>query len=447
MMNIPACNVSELYPSYPTISVMVAKALVSAEFHKLPLTEPLTTGRSNERSLENSSLEFGSASIKAQALKLLHINPGNLFGGVETFLVTTAHQRAMVPEMTPEYVTFFPGRYGDEIQASGAAYLPLSRAKLSRPWTVWQVRRQLQRLIHERQYDAVFYHAPWVQGLFGNCHRSTSAISIAYFHGPPGSSWANKLAWRRRPDGIIAPSAHTMAEVAPHLPRAHQTVINYPITHQMLSSPPIDAAQRLALRTALGATPEDTVILQACRIEAWKGPDLVLQALAKLKELPHWKFWVAGGPQRPLEEELFAKMKRIAESSGIANRVQFLGQRKDVPQLMQSADIYTQGNRGPEGFSLSFLEASYNRLPIVTTRLGGAGEMIDEHTGILLAPREDNQTTQGLASAYASLIEKPSTRQAMGEQARVKAIRLSDTKQQLERLATAVQQARRSRTK
>jgi glycosyltransferase involved in cell wall biosynthesis len=97
---------------------------------------------------------------------------------------------------------------------------------------------------------------------------------------------------------------------------------------------------------------------------------------------------------------------------------------------MQAADVYAQGNRWSEGFSLSFLEASYNGLPIVTTNLGGAPEMVDEATGILVPPNELGLFQEALRR----MITEPVLRRAMGERARVKAVRLSDTRQQLERL-------------
>ena len=125
-------------------------------------------------------------------------------------------------------------------------------------------------------------------------------------------------------------------------------------------------------------------------------------------------------------------MKRIAEEAGIGERVAFLGQRSDVPALMRAADIYCQGNRGPEGFSLAFLEAGFCGLPIVTTDLGGAAEMVDPSTGILVPPGED---VTAFSEALRSLIVDADRRAAFGARAREKAIRACDTGQQLRRLA------------
>jgi glycosyltransferase involved in cell wall biosynthesis len=104
-----------------------------------------------------------------------------------------------------------------------------------------------------------------------------------------------------------------------------------------------------------------------------------------------------------------------------------------VGRLMRAADLYCQGNRGPEGFSLAFLEASFCGLPIVTTDLGGAREMIDPETGILVPPGEDEA---GLAEALGSLLSDHQRRAAMAARAREKAMRLGDPQQQIQRLAS-----------
>ena len=152
------------------------------------------------------------------------------------------------------------------------------------------------------------------------------------------------------------------------------------------------------------------MILQASRIEAWKGPDRTLHALARLRDIPGWRLWMAGGPQRHEERALYENLKRIAEEAGIGERVAFLGQRSDVPALMRAADIYCQGNRGPEGFSLAFLEAGFCGLPIVTTDLGGAAEIVDASTGILVPPGED---VTALSEALRSLITDADRRAAL----------------------------------
>jgi glycosyltransferase involved in cell wall biosynthesis len=177
-------------------------------------------------------------------------------------------------------------------------------------------------------------------------------------------------------------------------------------------------------------------------MELWKGPDLTVKALAQLRDVPGWRLWLAGGVQRESEQALADSIRRIAAEAGITDRVAFLGQRDDVPRLLRAADIYCQGNRGPEGFGLSFLEAGYCGLPVVTTDLGGAGELIDSETGTLVPASED---ATALADALHRLIADPKRRTELGERARRKAIHMCDAQQQLARLAGLLRSIARTR--
>jgi glycosyltransferase involved in cell wall biosynthesis len=49
--------------------------------------------------------------------------------------------------------------------------------------------------------------------------------------------------------------------------------------------------------------------------------------------------------------------------------------RSDVARLLAAADIHCQPNIGPEPFGITFIEALYAGLPLVTTSIGGAIEM------------------------------------------------------------------------
>ena len=107
-------------------------------------------------------------------------------------------------------------------------------------------------------------------------------------------------------------------------------------------------AVRREVRSALDTPASAVVILQASRLERWKGQAVHVEALARLKDVAGWHAWIAGGPQKQGEAEFLEELKAAASEGGIASRVHFLGQRSDVSRLMSAADIYCQPNTGPE---------------------------------------------------------------------------------------------------
>ena len=70
----------------------------------------------------------------------------------------------------------------------------------------------------------------------------------------------------------------------------------------------------------------------------------------------------------------------------MGERVAFLGARDDVPDLLAQADIFCQPNQSPEPFGIVFIEALQSGIPVVSSRLGGAAEIVDDTCGILIPP-------------------------------------------------------------
>src|SRR5206468_9543195 len=125
------------------------------------------------------------------------------------------------------------------------------------------------------------------------------------------------------------------------------------------------------------------------RLEPLKGHELLLDALARLKDESSWSAWIAGGPQRESERKYLAELCAHASRQGLESRVEFIGQRSDVPRVLCAADIHCQPNVAPDSFGIAFIEALYAGLPVVSTAMGGAEEIVTGNCGILVAPNAD----------------------------------------------------------
>ena len=185
--------------------------------------------------------------------------------------------------------------------------------------------------------------------------------------------------------------------------------------------------------------PEGTVvILQASRLERWKGQAIHLAALGLLRDLPGWECWLAGGIQKAGEAQFMDELRSAVERAGIADRVRFLGQRADVPRLMAAADVFCQPNTGPEPFGIVLVEALYTGLPVVTSGFGGAAEVVDQTCGVLTTPEDP----EAVAAALRGLIQDPSRRRALGEAGPSRAQSLCDPARQLNAVAALLRVVR-----
>lgn len=383
-------------------------------------------------------------------MRVLHVSAGNLYGGLETVLVTLARYQTLSPEIQYEFALCFAGRAEDELRAAGATVHRLGEVRVRRPLSILRARRALSRLIAERGLDTVICHSPWTQAIFGPVVRPAGAASIFWLHdAAAGRHWLERWAARVVPDGAICDSRFTAATLpliypqlpqAPQLPQLPQArrvpseVVYYPVA----PAAGVSHSDRAAVRAELGIAAEAVVVIQVSRMEQWKGHRLHLKALARLASVPQWTCWMVGGAQRPHEARYLESLRAEAAALGIGTRVNFLGQRSDVARLLAAADIHCQPNTGPEPFGITFIEALYAGLPVVTTSMGGALEIVDGSCGILVAPDDP----AALAGALGRLIEDRELRARLGAAGPARATALCEPRAQMRVLARALTRLR-----
>jgi glycosyltransferase involved in cell wall biosynthesis len=115
------------------------------------------------------------------------------------------------------------------------------------------------------------------------------------------------------------------------------------------------------------------------------------------KERSNVELWIAGAGI------LLEEKRALAVELGVAERVRFLGLRRDVPDLMTLADAYVMSS-WTEAFPIVLLEASAASLPIVATAVGGSPDIVAEGTTGYLVP---NRSSDHLSEAMQRLMALP----------------------------------------
>ncbi|WP_019808379.1 glycosyltransferase [Saccharomonospora halophila] len=152
-------------------------------------------------------------------------------------------------------------------------------------------------------------------------------------------------------------------------------------------------------------------IVSVGRLVPRKGFDV---AIAALRSLPEVELVVAGGPERGrLDADPEARrLRRLAEESGVADRVHLAGQvaRSDVPALLRSADVVVC-TPWYEPFGIVPLEAMSCGVPVVVSSVGGLTDtVVDGVTGVQVPPRRPD----ALAAAVRKLLGDAALRDAYG---------------------------------
>ena len=364
---------------------------------------------------------------QAKQMRVLHLHAGNLYGGVETLLVTMARLQHLCPGMEPHFALCYSGRLSKELTAAGVPVHMLGKVRLSRPWTVLHARRRLRELLRREHYDAVICHMPWPMVVFGSTARASAPLVFWAHSCHYGQSLLERMARRVTPDLAVSNSRFVGASLSNIYPAVRTPVMYYPVA---LLDAPEEAQWRATVRRDQLVDDDTVVIVQVSRFEWWKGHLLHLEALSRLKSVGKWVCWIIGGPQNAADQEHYNKVLGAVERLGLTDRVRFLGQRSDVPQLLAGADIFCQPNEGPEPFGIVFVEALWAGRPVVSTAMGGALEIVDESCGLLAEPGN----AENLAELLARLINSADLRERLGQAGRKRALELCDPASQLRNL-------------
>ncbi|OUL22312.1 glycosyltransferase family 4 protein [Nostoc sp. 106C] len=134
------------------------------------------------------------------------------------------------------------------------------------------------------------------------------------------------------------------------------------------------------------------VIGHFSRLAPWKGQHILIDALAKC---PQQVTVILVGDALFGEQDYVQQLHRQVTALGLKNRVNFLGFRADVPQLMAACDLVAHTSTFAEPFGRVIVEAMLCGTPVVATKAGGAMELIEPGiNGFLVQPGDFQELAQ-----------------------------------------------------
>lgn len=171
---------------------------------------------------------------------------------------------------------------------------------------------------------------------------------------------------------------------------------------------PLADGERVTLRRELVGDPSRPIVISVGRLDLPKGfPDLIRSFVAVRQAKPNAALVIAG--DGPMSEELDALVRDLH----LDGTVFLLGQRDDVPRLLQVADLYVSSSHW-EGLPVSILEAMASGLPILATEVGDIPHVVVPEAGFVIPPSQPEQ----MAEKIISLLSDPEKMQVMGAAAR-----------------------------
>jgi glycosyltransferase involved in cell wall biosynthesis len=164
---------------------------------------------------------------------------------------------------------------------------------------------------------------------------------------------------------------------------------------------------RDTLRLNLGWDINKPIAVFISVLRPGKGFDILFKAIPKITSiLPDFQVKIIGAGE--LDEEL-----RL-QAAPLGKAVEFLGQRMDIPQLINASDLLIQASWS-EALPTVLIEAGASAIPVVATDVGGTAEIVhDGKSGYLIGAGN----VDGLADRVVKIFASPETMIQMGKYAR-----------------------------
>jgi len=250
--------------------------------------------------------------------------------------------------------------------------LPLRLAKL--------FRREKPMIVHTHDLGTYLY------GAIG----AKLALGPKIIHGEHGgllqpSESRPKDLMLRRCLSYVTDVIHTMSADLKHA-LVRMTRINPKKIITILNGVELEKFKRVPnsrLRTMLGIGSEEFVIGAVSRIAPVKNFELLIRVIPEVNRAGIYPkvLFVGDGPS-------LSNLKSLTEEYHLEEQILFLGDRSDVPELLNVMDIFVLPSFS-EGPSNSILEAMATGLPVIATDVGGNPELVVHNETGFLFPSED----------------------------------------------------------
>ena len=326
-------------------------------------------------------------------MRILHIvAPGDV-GGLERVVLSLAQGQADAGAAVHVAVVLHPAStdhaFIAALQRSGATAHPITvpaRGYLRERSAILQLARRVAP-------DVVHTHGCRPDVVDARAIRRLDIPTVTTVHGFVGGDWKNRLYERlqrrayRRFDAVVVVSRLLRDQLIREGVAADCIHVVQNAWREV--APPLD---RATAREALGVSENGFRIGWVGRLSAEKGPDVIVDALARLTDLPITLSMVGDGRER-------GSLGAHARQLGIERRIRWHGVVPDAARLFAAFDAFVLSSR-TEGTPIVLFEAMAAGVPIIATRVGGVPDVVTLREALLVPPANPAALAAAIRAVY-----------------------------------------------
>jgi sugar transferase (PEP-CTERM/EpsH1 system associated) len=344
-----------------------------------------------------------------KSLRILHVSYSLDVGGLERVVINLAKGLKGEGHLVKICCLNGKGVLGEEVEEAGIEVFSLKK----KPGIVWNLPYRISKIIVENNIEVVHTHneAGLIYGATASILSRVPEIVHTEHGKEPGYDKKKVLEFAeglllRKVNHVVAVSKDAKNKILKlsGIDKDKVLVIPNGIDVENYFRP----ESRKEKRNLLGIGPESFVIGNIGRLVPLKNQEFLMDIFSKLsEEFPNLKLVIVGdGPIR-------GALERYSSEHGMNDSVLFLGERKDIAELLSTFDLFVLPSL-TEGVSLTLLEAMAAGKAIVASAVGGNPEVIeDEKTGLLIPVNEKQQWIE----AIRMLIRNDDKRRSISEMA------------------------------
>jgi len=258
----------------------------------------------------------------------------------------------------------------------------------------------IREFIKRNRIDVIHCHG-YKSNFYGLLASRGEVPSVTTNHNWLTTHWRLKTycfldsLWIRFFDRIVAVSNEVKKDMLRYkIPAAKIRVVDNGIALERFAK----LVETNIMKNQLGLDEKIRIIGTIGSLVIEKGHIYLLEAARQILDVvKDLKFLIIGdGPLRKALEEK-------SEELGIKKDIIFMGQRKDIPELLMAMDVFALPSI-KEGLPIALLEAMASKRPVIATRIGAIPNVIEnEDIGVLVEPKD----ITGLRDAIMNLLNDP----------------------------------------
>lgn len=299
---------------------------------------------------------FHEKKIERNKMRILHVITSLEIGGAQRLLADLLPLQSASEEVTLLVYERVHNDFEKTLEQAGINILCLNEHNFHNPGVVLRLRKIFKDydLVHAHLFPTIYWASLAARGL---------KVKLVYTEHSTSNSRRNK--WYFRPverfmysryDRIISISQQTQDALTSWLGQQDErfVVVNNGVDTKKFSSVEVPVSAKS--------------LIMVSRFASSKDQETVIRAMEHIDKDAVIRFVGDGENRRHCEE--------LAQELGVSDRVQFLGSRSEVPELVASSYIGIQSSNW-EGFGLTAVELMAAGKPVIATNVDGLKQVVE----------------------------------------------------------------------